>query len=140
MKQFITLLLIILVSCEDNQIQNNNPYLPNFGFEFTINMNLPQFNNLKFPSNAVFIDNPGVGIKGVIVFNGGSSNFLAYEAACPNQPITDCSLMKINGINAKCPCDEIEYSLFTGLGTNVKYPMRQYRIQIIDENTLRIFN
>jgi nitrite reductase/ring-hydroxylating ferredoxin subunit len=130
-----------LINCEsDNDVNNNNPYLPNYNFEFTINTNLPQFNNLNFPSNGVYINVAGIGIKGIFVFNAGSGNFVAYDAACPNQALSDCSTMTKNGINAKCPCDGVEYSLFTGLAPNKQYPMKAYRVQIIDATTLKVFN
>jgi nitrite reductase/ring-hydroxylating ferredoxin subunit len=133
--------ILSFTSCkEDNDIINNNPYLPNYGFEYVINTNFPQFNVLNFPSNGVFIDAPGVGIRGIIVFNTGNNNFVAYDAACPNQPLADCSTMILSGVTAKCPCDDAIYSLFTGLAPNKQYPMKPYRVQIIDANTLKVFN
>lgn len=135
---FSMLTLCLFVGCENSRFNNNNPYLENFGFSIDINMDLPSFNVLQFPSNAVRILQPGVGIRGIIVFNTGSG-FRAYEAACPNQVVTPCSTMTLNGIMAVCPCDGVEYNLFTGLGNNMPYPMKPYQIQQ-NGNTLRIFN
>jgi nitrite reductase/ring-hydroxylating ferredoxin subunit len=140
MKKYLLLLLLpFLMSCEKENFSNNNPYLPNYGFSVNINMNLPQFSNLQFPSNAVYINNGSAGVRGIIVFNTGGS-YVAFDAACPNQPLTDCSTMTINGINAKCPCDDAEYSLFTGLAAGKQFPMKAYRVQMIDATTIKVFN
>lgn len=138
----ILILFFLIFSCDkdNNNVNNNNPYLPNYSFDFTINMNLPQYNNLIYPSNAVFVNTAGVGIKGVIVFNAGNGNYVAFDAACPNQPLQDCSTMTINGVLAKCPCDNAEYSLFTGLAPGKQYPMKMYRIEKLDNVTLRVYN
>lgn len=143
MKRFFTIivLLIVCLSCEkDNNQNNNNPYLPNYSFDITLNMSFPQYSNLQFPSNAVYVNAAGAGVRGLIVFNAGSGNYLAYDAACPNQPLADCSTMTINGINAVCACDNAEYSLFTGLASGMQYPMKMYRVQVIDATTIKVYN
>lgn len=138
---YFLILFIVFFSCDrDIQTDNNNPYLPNYSFEAILNMSFPQYSSLAFPSNAVYVNSAGAGIRGLIVFNAGSGNFLAYDAACPNQPLTDCSTMTINGINAKCPCDDAEYSLFTGLAAGKQYPMKAYRVQMIDATTIKVYN
>ena len=100
-----------------------------------LNLNLPTYANLKFVSNAVYV--PNIGARGVIVFNTGSG-YNAFDAACPNQAISGCSTMTINGINAVCGCDNVSYSLFTGQ-SNLQYPMKPYRVQV-NGNILRVFN
>ncbi|NHM00646.1 Rieske (2Fe-2S) protein [Flavobacterium difficile] len=143
MKRFFYLLVVIVLSfsCEkDTQRNNENPFLPNYSFEVNINMSFPQYATLAFPSTGVYVNTAGAGIRGIIVFNAGSGNYVAYDAACPNQALADCSTMTINGINAKCPCDNAEYSLFTGLAAGKQYPLKAYRVQVIDDTTLRIFN
>ena len=66
------------------------------------------------------------------------TGFNAFDAACPNQAISSCSTMTINGINAVCGCDNSEYSLFTGQGP-LQYPLKQYRVQV-NGNVLRVYN
>lgn len=137
MKKFILLFLTaaLFFSCSDNGFNNNNPYLPNYTFSVNINMNLPQYSNLKFVSNAVYYELAGV--KGIYIFNSGSG-YNAFDAACPNQAISSCSKMTLNGINLVCPCDNEEYSLFTGQG-KLQYPLKQYRVEAMG-NTLRVYN
>lgn len=134
-------LFIILISCsKDSAINNNNPFLPNYPVDLTINLNLPEYNNLQFVSNSVYIDNGAAGIRGVFVFNAGSNNYVAFDAACPNQALSSCSTMTINGIKAVCACDNAEYSFFTGQAPDKQYPMKQYRVQQVNATTLRVYN
>lgn len=132
----IVLLTILLYSCSDN-FSNNNPYIPNYTFSTTINMNFPQYNDLQYVSNAVYINQAGVGVKGIYVFNTGSG-YNAFDAACPNQTLSDCSTLTLNGINLVCPCDKEEYNLFSGQGT-LKYPLKQYRVEV-NSNIIRVYN
>ena len=137
MKKYALLFLIIpfFLSCSDSGINNSNPFVPNYTFTIDVNLNLPAYSNLKFVSNAVYIS--GIGARGVIIFNTGSG-YNAFDAACPNQTISACSTMTINGINAVCGCDNSEYSMFTGQG-QLQYPMKQYRVQV-NGNVLRVYN
>lgn len=128
-------LIPLFFSCSDSGVNNNNPFVPNYTFSMDLNMNLPSYSNLKFVSNAVYV--PNIGARGVIVFNTGSG-YNAFDAACPNQAISTCSTMTINGINAVCGCDNVTYSLFTGQ-SNLQYPMKQYRVQV-NGDILRVFN
>jgi len=137
MRKYIFLLLVsaLFFGCSDNGFNNKNPYLPNYTFTVDINMNLPTYSNLKYVSNAVYYQNAGV--RGIYIFNTGSG-YNAFDAACPNQPLTDCSTMTIDGINLICPCDDEEYSLFTGQGS-LQYPLKQYRVEV-NGNLLRVYN
>lgn len=125
----------LFYSCNDTGFNNKNPYIPNYSFTINIDTNLPLYSNLKFVSNAVFIS--GQGARGVIVFNTGSG-YNAFDAACPNQTLGACSTMTISGINAICPCDSKEYSLFTGQG-GLQYPLKQYRVEA-NGNMIRVYN
>ena len=118
-----------------NVVSNKNPYIPNYSFTVDINTSLPAYSNLKFPSNAVFY--AGAGARGLIVFNTGSG-YNAFDAACPNQALSSCSTLTIKGINAICPCDSKEYSLFSGL-SDLQYPLKQYRIEVIG-SVIRVYN
>jgi len=126
---------MLFISCSNSDFNNKNPYIPNYSFTVDLNMNLPAYSNLKYASNAVFY--AGVGAKGIYVFNTGSG-YNAFEAACPNQVISSCSTMTLKGINVVCPCDDTEYSLFTGQG-KLQYPLKQYRVEV-NGNVLRVYN
>ncbi|SNR68153.1 hypothetical protein [Flavobacterium sp. ov086] len=131
----IIVFVSVLFSCSDNNKSNKNPNIPSYSINLSVDMNLPAYSNLKFPSNAVII--PNYGAKGVIIFNAGSG-YNAFDAACPNQAITACTAMTIDGINAVCSCDKSSYSLFTGLGGK-EYPLKQYRVEVIG-TVIRVYN
>lgn len=139
MKKYFLLLLILpmFFGCSTNSPNNNNPYIPNYAVNVDINMNLPQYSNLKFVSNGVYIPNQGV--RGIIVFNTSGTTYNAFDAACPNQALSSCSTMTIKGINALCACDGAEYSLFSGQSTGKQYPLKQYRVEV-NGNLLRVYN
>ena len=139
MKKYVVVLLVfpMLFGCSSNSPNNNNPYLPNYAVNFDINMNLPQYSDLKYISNAVYIS--GQGVRGIIVFNAGSG-YNAFDAACPNQALSSCSTMTIKGgIMALCACDNAEYSLFSGQAKGKEYPLKQYRVQM-NGNLLKVYN
>lgn len=138
MKKYFFLLIAfpMLFGCTSNSINNNNPYLPNYTFTIDINMNLPSYSSLMYPSNAIYY--PGQGVRGIIVFNTGSG-YTAFDAACPNQALSSCSTMTIKGINSLCACDSAEYSLFTGQSAGKQYPLKQYRVEV-NGNVLRVYN
>ena len=140
MKQLITLLSIcFLLACDkDDNINDNNPYLPSYSVNKTINLSLPSYNNLNFPGNSVLVTGVDAGIRGIIVYNTGNG-YTAYDAACPNQPLSDCSTMQPNGAIAICPCDDKQYNLFYGTSSGMQYPMRRYNVEA-NGNYLTIFN
>lgn len=139
MKKYVILLLFaFLFSCNKDRPVNTNQFIPEFSFTTTINTNLPLYNSLQFPSNPILITDPGVGIKGIIVMKVGTGDYRAYEASCPNQAPSNCTLLTINGINAKCPCDNVEYSLFTGIGAG-QFPLKAYKVEVLGAN-IRVYN
>lgn len=124
-------LLIVFVSvlfaCSDNGNSNKNPYIPNYPVNINLDPNLPTYNKLIYISNPVFVPNQGA--KGLIVMKTGDGTYNAFDAACPNQELTSCTAMTIDGIMAVCSCDKTSYNLYTGLGGK-EYPMKQYRVEL----------
>jgi len=142
MRKYISLLLVITagLGCDSDDFRSNNRYLPNYNFSIDINLDQPLYSQLQFPANPVLITQAGIGINGVIVTNTGSG-FSAFEASCPNQELSACSPLQIDGINAICPCDEVEYNLFTGqASTEVEFPLKPYRVQQTGPNMIRVYN
>ena len=139
MKKYIILLvaLVFIMGCDKDDYTSTNKYLPDYSFKVEVNTDLPLYGQLKFPSNPVRINVVGAGINGIIVTNTGSGNYAAFEASCPNQQLSNCSVLTINGILAKCPCDGVEYSLLTGDATSdVQYPLKRYRVQAVGSNII----
>ena len=132
-------MLPLALGCDSGSINNNNPNIPNYPVNLEINMNLPAYSNLQFPSNHIVNYGVGSGARGVVVFNTGSG-YVAFDLACPNQSYDSCtSPMTISGIEATCSCDNTVYNLFTGQSPGQNYPMKQYRVNI-NGSTLYITN
>ncbi len=109
----ILVFLVVLLSC-DSDPTNRNPFLQEIGFRIDLDLNLPLYSPLTNTGNAVFVGNPGVGLRGVFVINTGFNTFRAFEASCPNIAPSSCSTLELNGQTAICPCNDNEFSLFTG--------------------------
>ena len=143
MNKFSVLILIILLtSCgKDDPIDRCNFLANNAIVDASINLNLPQFSQLQFTGNTVFIANEG--ISGVYLSNVGNNNYRAFDAADPAHIATSCSkLNNLNGIGT-CGCsDANQYSLLTGQAVNsdVTCLLKEYRVESTGGNTLLISN
>lgn len=144
MKNFIIYITItlVLLSCSSDNVRYQNPFIPNYNFSITIDANLPLYSGLLSPINPIRITNENVGANGIIVMKISETDYRAWEANCPNQYPSACSRMVIVGVNAKCPCDDIEYSLFNGVGMNNQgdYTLKPYRVDILGPNLIRVSN
>ncbi|WP_299259666.1 hypothetical protein [uncultured Aquimarina sp.] len=114
MKKIIVLICfsISILSCSSDDNRINNPNLPSIGFNFTVNLDLPEFNELKFPGNAKVITTGGVGIKGVIVYNINDTLYSAFELSDPNITPSSCSALNVTGVIASSNCgNDNEYQI-----------------------------
>lgn len=118
MKKFIITLSLIVVSCsgDDSNINNCN-FLFDAGVNLTVNTNFPQFNQLQFNGNAVYVSNQGN--NGIWLYRLTSSTLYAWDAADPSHTPATCSTLIDSGSGdiVVCGCDDAnQYSLSTGLG------------------------
>lgn len=137
---FLFVSMIFLTACSRNNSDENCKFLVNAAVNVSINMNLPQYSQLQFTSNSVYVANQGN--KGVIVTNVGGNRYRAWDAADPNHEQSSCSLLTIIGANAVCGCvDANTYSLFTGgpIGTPLPCGLKEYRVTL-SGNSLIITN
>ena len=141
-RKILFLIVLITNSCEKNKIERN-PYLNNVRINYEINLNLPEFDALRYIGGSKKILN--IGLNGVIVFNLNNTSYLAWEASCSNHNLKDCSKLKIEGVLAKCNCENYQYSLATGQlinpEKNLKNPfgLLYYQTNLYN-NILRISN
>lgn len=134
-------LFVVFVSCDSDERRSDNPNLVDVGVDLQVSLNLPQFNELKFPGNAVYIANQGN--LGIILVNSGN-NFLAWDAADPNLlPNQDCARLEIDGLNAESECEQLNvYSLVTGQpmsGSDLVYQLYPYRV-VKSGDIIQIYN
>ena len=124
---FITLLLIIGCAKDINDLGCN--FLLDLDIYYEVNLNLPQYNDLNFISNSVYI--PNVGNGGIIIVNSGTG-YLAWDAADPNHTNLPCSTLIISGLEATSGCAEQNtYSLITGqsIGVALTCSLKPYRVE-----------
>ena len=130
LRNFRYLLLIVLIcNCSSNINDSRCNFLLNLDIYYEVNLNLPQYSDLNFVSNSVYI--PDVGNGGVIVVNAGTG-FLAWDASDPNHEILPCSILNINGLEATSSCAQQHTdSLRTGqsIGTVLNCTLKAYRVE-----------
>ena len=132
--------LLFLLNCGSDDNINNCNFLINAPVNVSLNLNLPEFSQLMFISNSVYVANQGNG--GIYVTNVGNGNYRAWDAYDPNHAPSSCSFLQIEGVNVTCGCtDENEYSLFTGqaIGDPLPCGLKEYRVTV-SGNTLVISN
>jgi nitrite reductase/ring-hydroxylating ferredoxin subunit len=143
MKKYISLLLItgLLLGCSKDKARNNNPYIPSYQFSTTLNLSLPLYSQLNSNGNSITITDP-TGIE-IIILRVSETDYRAWNAYCPNQAPTACSKMSTSHtdpLNVTCSCDNIKYSLFTGIGNNnAPYTLVPYRVEILG-GSIRVYN
>ena len=145
MKKVLIIFLFLLFAC--NADDNNNPncnFLIDAGVNITVNTNFPQFNQLQFPGNGVYVPNQGIG--GVWLWRLNSSTLYAWDAADPSHPWSSCSTLEEtgNGDIVSCTCDDgNQYSLATGqgFGENTQpCTLQLYRVDDTGNNTFLVSN
>ncbi|AXT62211.1 hypothetical protein D1816_18210 [Aquimarina sp. AD10] len=143
MKKLVFLFAALLVlSCSGDDDQNN-PFLPNIAVNFQINLDLPQYNNLRFPGG-IFVDRTdGRGIRGVIIYNQNDQQFFAYELSDPNISPSDCSALKVEGTRASSNCGNENLYEIASFGQQIRgeggNPLLAYRVTK-NGNTLNVSN
>ena len=135
------LFCFVLYNCsKSDNTDNSCNNLLNLGIQTSLNLTLAQYNQLTFPSNPVYVPNEGNG--GLIVNNTGTG-YVAFDAADPNIPFGECSILTISGVEAVNPCFETHrYSLFTGQplqNPELRCNLRPYFTELIG-NELYISN
>lgn len=141
MKKFILCCILIISACSGNSEQDENcNFLLNINVNTFINLNLPEYGQLQFSGNSVYIPNLGNG--GIIVAFTGI-DYYAWDAADPNIPQSSCSILVNNGLEATSSCDNKNtYSLVNGLpleDASLQCALKFYAVEQTG-NTLRIFN
>ena len=127
----ILLLIVLFYNCSSNINDSRCNFLLNLDIYYEVNLNLPQYSDLNFISNSVYI--PDVGNGGIIIVNSGTG-FLAWDASDPNHEILPCSILNINGLEATSSCaQQNTYSLITGqsVATVLNCTLKAYRVESV---------
>ncbi len=128
---------MVIFGCSKNDPKYNCNFLLDVGVNLTVNLNLPQYNQLLFPVNAVRVE--GFGNRGIILVRTNADSILAWDGADPSHTPSSCSSLTIVGLNAVCGCEDgNEYSLITGTPLNDNpqpCTLKPYRVEAIGNNT-----
>jgi nitrite reductase/ring-hydroxylating ferredoxin subunit len=144
----LALSAITFSSCNKSE----NDVVPNVYVDFTLDLNDPEFYNL----NSIGSDTvnartnnwgsaaAGYDGNGIIVYNGGSDEFYAYDRTCPHDlAVNNLSVkVRIDFTIAVCPKCGTTYSLqasgtpISGIG---RYPLKNYRTYF-DGRFVRVWN
>ncbi|WP_025742748.1 Rieske (2Fe-2S) protein [Aquimarina pacifica] len=133
MKKIVFLLLTLLIlSCSSDDGSDNNQFLPSTSINYQINLDLPQFSDLKFSGNHYVDKTENGSIKGIIIYNLNDTQFSAFELSDPNHVPSSCSTQTINGLTATCDCEDgNSYNIITGQQTEGEgqFSLRAYAIR-----------
>ncbi len=136
-------LIIICVSCQKNDDDNSNNYIPNIAFDTqnSIDTSLPQYNDLQFAGNHLVLN--AFGYNAIVIYNVGNGSYVSFELTDPNHPPSDCSRLTVEGITATCNCDDgNSYNIVTGApfdGTNGNFSLKPYFVEV-NGSVIRVYN
>lgn len=138
MKKILILLILfpLLFACDAGNVNYNNPNIPNYPVNLSLNLSLPQYSSLQFPGNRILDFSQGA--RGIVVFNTGSG-YNAFDLACPNQAFNLCTQplsVPQGSIDATCSCDNTVYSLYSGQAAGQQYPLKPYRVALVGSNLI----
>jgi len=141
-KIFLTIiiipLLLIFSTCKD---PDNDYYdIPDVYVNYLLNMDLPQYADLKFPGGFVYVANEGY--NGIIVYHTLDDQYIALERTCTYQPLEECSVIYADdsGLFLRCGKEEGRCcdSKFEMDGTVLKgpalYPLKPYLVSRMGNN------
>ncbi|TPN87560.1 hypothetical protein [Aquimarina algicola] len=135
--------LFLVVACSSDDNNQRNPNLPNQSFTVQINLDLPQYVELRAPGGITVDRANGRGIRGLIIYRQNIDQFFAYELSDPNIPLSDCSALDVQATRALSNCgNDNEYDI-PSFGQQVKgeggLPLLSYSVSR-NGNNLTISN
>ena len=111
MKKYWILVLVSLcaAACESEEYSDTN-LIPDLVFNITIDMGLPQYQQLLIPNGWVYDSN--LGYRGIVIYTINAIDYYAYDAGCPHQ---DCAnpmdMSNFPEFFNTCAADGIFYSI-----------------------------
>jgi nitrite reductase/ring-hydroxylating ferredoxin subunit len=135
---FYLLLTLTCFGCGNNGVVDS--CFPTIFVDQTLNLDLPQFINLKVPGGWSYAN---ANQRGLAIFNLNGTQFKAYDRKCPEQDQSACSPMVVeNSIILKCTCDDNEYNILNGspLTSTGTCFAKEYLVQVISPTVIRITN
>lgn len=133
----LNVFLVFMIFCACTNAPFQNQCLPNIIVDETINLDLPQFIDLRVPGGWV---STRLTNRNVVIINR-SSGFKAFDLQCPEEHCS--SSMNYDGLKLICTCNQEEYNPLSGgapLTEGVECFAKEYLTQTINSSTIRISN
>lgn len=128
--------IILLPSCKNEE--NNN--IPLVQVDFFININDPDYLNLKTVGGSVEVSG---GSRGILLYRLSIDEIKAYDRHCTFQPSNSCAIISadLNGITATDGCCGSSFLLSSGNVSQppASTPLKQYNTTF-DGTNLRVSN
>lgn len=131
-------MLIATGSCN----RDKNDIIPDVFVDFSININDPEFSDLKIPGNSVTVNAStnnlgyraaGYAGNGIIIYHDIEGEFFAFDRTCPHDFAKNGATVKldVDYIYAICPVCKTYYAM-SSFGTPAsgpgRYPLKNYRV------------
>lgn len=118
MKKFVIYMAgwLLMAGCEPDLRDDPIPWQP---FDvININLNLPEYIDLKMDGGSYYLQDGGV--RGIIVYRQSASSYIAYEANCSYQPNSACATVEVHSSNLYllCSCCNSTFDFASGNPTS----------------------
>jgi nitrite reductase/ring-hydroxylating ferredoxin subunit len=122
-------LWMVISACSPDRSDDPVPFIP--FVDIVINLNLPEFINLRQDGGYVEIDG---GVRGIILYRANSSTYIAYERNCSFRPNEACATVNVHnsGLFMVDPCCNSNFNFSDGnpTGGPAWRPLVRYRTQL----------
>lgn len=116
----------IFTSCTEEE----PTIVPDVYVNFSINLDLPEYNTLRSIQNSIIEPDRGYNNNGVIIYRYSHEEFIAFDASCP-QHITKSVAVVLDEVGtsgtATCPHCKTTYSFFNFGQADNGYPLKRYQ-------------
>jgi nitrite reductase/ring-hydroxylating ferredoxin subunit len=130
-------IFLFFTGCSKEENQNQIPYV---AVNFVITPNSTEYLELNPVGGWVYLTG---GYKGILVYRKSTTEFMAYERACPyDWDVTGARIdVEASAMTAVCPVCQSKFILIDGSTFEgpTHYPLKQYQTQY-DGNLLYITN
>jgi len=136
---FLLFSFVLITTCSGDSVDNPNcKFLVDYKVNLTINLNLPEYSQLKFAGNSIY--EPNYGNAGIIITSLGNGQYFAWDASDPNHVPSNCSAVKGTGLEGTCGCgDGNKYSFVNGQpleNASLVCALKNYRVEQNGDNLL----
>lgn len=123
-RSLLALLLLTGISCRKEEQATQIPYVY---VNFSLNPNGTQYINLNAVNGWETVYG---GYNGILIFRKGVSDFVAFERACPYDPLKEGAQVRVeeSGITCHCPVCGSKYIMVDGTPYEgpSHFPLKQY--------------